>query len=157
MIALGIQELIKGDFTAVWQPVPKNVAAREVLVYLCAPISLASGIGLIWRCTAAVAARVLLASLIVWLMLWRVRAVFWARLAAALSVLQMGLFALLVWIPILMAGNGKAFQWGEFATTLALARPVGWWRIPTAAFPGSPRASRIGRQLWRLTDRQRPL
>ena len=46
LIALGIQGLIKGDFTAVWQPVPKGVPAREVLVYLCASISLASGIGL---------------------------------------------------------------------------------------------------------------
>jgi hypothetical protein len=31
----------------------------------------------------------------------------------------MGMFALLVWIPILAAGNVSAFHWGEFATTLA--------------------------------------
>lgn len=48
-----------------------------------------------------------------------------ARLAAALSALQMGMFALLVWIPILAAGNVSAFQWGEFATTLALTAS-GW-------------------------------
>jgi uncharacterized membrane protein len=229
MIALGIQGLVKRDFTTVWQPVPKDVPAREVLIYLCASISLACGIGLLWRRTAAIAARVLLVSLIVWLVLWRIRAVFvapllegtwslgdtlvmtaaawvlfatfasdwdrqhlafaagdnglriaralyglgllpfgyahfanvkgtaelvpgwlpwhvgWAyftggafiaaglailfavcaRLAAALSALQMGLFALLVWIPILMAGNVKAFQWGEFATTVALTA-AGW-------------------------------
>src|SRR5579859_4659639 len=80
MIALGIQGLIKGDFTTVWQPVPKDVPAREALVYLCASISLVCGIGLLWRRTAAFAARVLLASLIVWLLLWRVRAVFVAPL-----------------------------------------------------------------------------
>jgi uncharacterized membrane protein len=229
MIALGIQGLSKGDFTAVWQPVPKGAPAREVLVYLCASISLASGIGLLWRRTAALAARVLLASLVLWLLLWRVRALFlapliegtwscgktlvmaagawvlfatfatdwdrqrlgfatgdkgvriaralyglglipfgyahfanvkataglvpgwlpwhvgwayftgatfiaagvavlfgvYARLAAALSALQMGMFALLVWIPILVAGNVSAFQWGEFATTLALTAS-GW-------------------------------
>src|SRR5215813_12591523 len=80
MIALGVLGLIKGDFTVVWQPVPRGVPAREVLVYLCALISLASGVGLLWRRTAALAAGVLLASLIVWFLVWRVRAVFIAPL-----------------------------------------------------------------------------
>src|SRR5215470_5088125 len=80
MIALGIQGLIKGDFTVVWQPVPKGVPAREVLVYLCSLVSLASGIGLLWRRTAGSAARVLLALLVIWFLLWRVRALFIASL-----------------------------------------------------------------------------
>src|SRR5437588_13103513 len=63
MIALGILGLIKGDFTAVWQPVPKDVPAREALVYFSAFISLASGIGLFLQRAAATAARMLLASL----------------------------------------------------------------------------------------------
>ena len=45
MIGIGIQGLITGEFTTVWQPVPKGAPAREVLVYLCALLSLASGIG----------------------------------------------------------------------------------------------------------------
>src|ERR1051326_490753 len=72
MVGLGIQGLIKGDFTAVWQPVPKGVPAREILAYLWGFISLASGIGLLWQRTAAPAARVLLASLLLWLLLLRV-------------------------------------------------------------------------------------
>src|SRR5215471_3163182 len=76
MIGLGILGLIKGDFTVVWQPVPKGVPAREVLVYLSALVSLASGIGLLWRRTAAIAAGVLLAALVIWLLVWRIRAVF---------------------------------------------------------------------------------
>src|SRR5271170_4664369 len=72
MVALGILGLIKGDFTAVWQPVPKGVPARELLVYLCAFISLASGIGLLWRRAAAPAARVLLAFLLLWMLVLRV-------------------------------------------------------------------------------------
>src|SRR5271170_3827230 len=76
MVALGILGLIKGDFTPVWAPVPKGVPAREVLVYLCALISLASGIGLLWQRAAASAARVLLAYLLVWFLLWRVREIF---------------------------------------------------------------------------------
>jgi uncharacterized membrane protein len=69
LIALGILGLIEGDFTAICRPVPKDVPAREILVYLCAIISLASGIGLLWQCTAAIAARVLLAYLVLWLLL----------------------------------------------------------------------------------------
>ncbi len=239
MVGLGIQGLIKGDFTAVWQPVPKSVPARELLAYVCALLALTSGIGLLWRRTAGLAARLLLGTLVVWLLVWRVRALFiasllqgswsladtmalaaaawvlfawfatdwdrqhlgfatgdrglriarrlyglalipfgyahfanvkgtaglvppwlpwhvgWAyftggtfvaagvailvgwcaRLAAALSALQMGLFGLLVWVPILTAGSGKAFQWMEFATTLALTT-AGW--VVADSYRGTP-------------------
>ena len=75
-IALGIQGFVKADFTVIWRPVPDGAPAREALVYLCASISLACGIGLLWRRTAALAAVVLLAALILWFLLWRVHAVF---------------------------------------------------------------------------------
>jgi uncharacterized membrane protein len=65
MIWLGAMGLGKGTFVPVWEPVPEWVPAREALAYLCAFISLASGIGLLWQRTAAVAARVVFASLMV--------------------------------------------------------------------------------------------
>ena len=76
MIALGIQGLIKRDFAPIWEPVPEGVPARAVLIYLCALIPLASGMGLLWQRAAAAAARVLLAFLLLWLLLLRVPYIF---------------------------------------------------------------------------------
>src|SRR2546422_11259084 len=76
MVTLGILGLIQGDFTPTWSGVPKSVPARQVLAYLCALISLVSGIGLLWRRAAVVASRLLLSSFLVWLLLFRVSLVF---------------------------------------------------------------------------------
>ena len=69
MIAIGIGGLIKGDFTPVSDPIPQD---SHALAYLCSFISLTTGIGLLWQRTSAAAARVLFASLLLWLLLLRV-------------------------------------------------------------------------------------
>jgi hypothetical protein len=217
-IALGAMGLIKGDFTPVWAPVPKGMPGHVALAYLCAVVSLASGVGLLWSRAASVAARVLLGSLLLWLLLVRVPAMvrafnvdswfacaettvmtagawvlyawfagdkgvriarglyglallpfgyahfaylketaslvprwlpghvalaaltgsaFFAagagvlfrvvpRLAAALSALQIGLFTLLVWAPVVVAGP-NAFQWSELVVSCALT--AGAWVV----------------------------
>ncbi len=37
----------------------------------------------------------------------------YARLAAALSAFEIGMFTLLVWVPIMAAGSKDAYQWSE--------------------------------------------
>lgn len=69
---LGAMGLGSGAFVAVWQPVPAWVPARDALAYACAIISLATGIGLLLTRTAAVAARLVLGSLVLWLLVLRV-------------------------------------------------------------------------------------
>jgi len=219
MIGLGILGLIKGDFTPIWEPVPKGVPGRHVLVYFCAFISLASGIGLLWQRAAALSARVLLACLLLWLLLFRLLYLFpltvdtwwsasetavmvaaawvlyvwfaagdkglriarilygaalipfglahflylkntvslvpawlpwhpfwayfsggaliaaglavltgvYARLAAALSAFEIGMFTLLVWVPVVATGSKDAYQWSE--TVVSAALTAGAWVV----------------------------
>jgi uncharacterized membrane protein len=122
MIALGIQGLVTGTFTAVWQPVPRSVPGRDVLAYVCALLSLSTGLGFLLRRTAGIAARALLAGLIVWLLVWRA----WFLFAAPLIEGSWSFAATLVMI----AGAGVLFarfdtEWGRrlgFTPLLRTAR-----------------------------------
>ena len=104
MIGLGIMGFATGDFTQIWQPVPRWVPARTEVAYLCALISLGSGIGLLWRRSAPVASRVLLVSLLVWLLVLRLPNLFYqtplvlvAWTFGATAVMAAGAWVLLVW------------------------------------------------------------
>ncbi|MGH9587820.1 MAG: hypothetical protein ACRD3F_12770 [Acidobacteriaceae bacterium] len=230
MIGLGIIGLLDRGFVPVWNPAP-NVSAGGILVSLASVISLATGIGLLIRRMAGAAARLLFATFLLWLLLFRVPTfflvpafvacwsvapltvmlaaalvlyvgfatdwdrnhlsfvvgsnglriarslyglsliffgaahfidlkdtlslipnwlpghLFWAyftgcafiaagiailtnfcaRLAATLSVLQLTLFLVLVWLPIVAKGSRNPFQWSE--TVLNVALLAGGWVV----------------------------
>ena len=239
MITVGIVGLAQGDFTPTWSGVPQSFPARHVIAYLCAGISLISGIGLLFRRTALIASRVLLGTFVAWFVLFRVPLIlghptatgawwpagdtavmagaswvlytwfagdwdrqhlgfaacdkglriarvlyglglipfgiahftyldrtvafvpgwlpwhlFWAyftgaafiaagvalvagvyaRLAAALSALQMGLFTVIVWVPILIA-HPSAADWAEALSSFVLTA-AGW--VVADSYRGTP-------------------
>lgn len=70
MIGLGTVGLLHPDFVPVWNPAPKVPGALQI-VSLGALVSVISGIGLFIRPVAAAAARLLLATFLLWLVLLR--------------------------------------------------------------------------------------
>lgn len=125
IIALGILDLIKGNFSPVWQPVPKSVPGRELLVYLCAFIFLLSGIGLLWERTAAFASRVLLIYLLLWLLVLRVPQIFiasnidawWA--SCQITVLVAAAWVLYAWFATEWERQRLGFATGEAGVRVA--------------------------------------
>jgi uncharacterized membrane protein len=70
MIGLGIIGLLDRNFVPVWNSAP-NVSAGGLLVSAVSLISLAAGIGLLIRRMVGASARLLLATFLVWLLLFR--------------------------------------------------------------------------------------
>ena len=80
MVAVGVLGLVKNEYAAIWYGVPKGFPGGALLPYLCALVSLACGLGLLWPRTATLAARVLLAYLLLWMLLFKSRFILLAPL-----------------------------------------------------------------------------
>src|SRR5438132_6856506 len=67
MIGLGIIGLIYGNSALIWEPIPKTLPDRPVIIYLCAVIEIGTGIGLLLRPSVILACRVLFPFLLLWM------------------------------------------------------------------------------------------
>jgi uncharacterized membrane protein len=132
IIAIGVCGLAVGDFVAAWQPVPKALPAREPLAFLCAAGCIAAGAALPWARGAAFASGALLAAFLLWMVMFRVPAIFQAPTAAV-----------------------SYESWGECAVMVAAAWLI---RSRSAAKPASPwlafivgaRGKRVARSIFAL-------
>ncbi|HYB32852.1 MAG TPA: hypothetical protein VED45_05415 [Steroidobacteraceae bacterium] len=76
LIGLGMIGLIYGNSALIWEPIPKALPGRLVIIYLCAFIELGTGIGLLLRPSVILACRVLLPFLLLWLALLKLPGLF---------------------------------------------------------------------------------
>lgn len=125
LIGLGILGFVKADYVSMWAPLPKSMPA---LAYVCDVISLATGIGLLWKRSAAAAARVLLVFLLLWFLLVRVPGIFHAPSvetwwpACQIAVMTAAAWVLYVWFGSDWDKRQSAFASGH--TGLRCARIV---------------------------------
>lgn len=73
MVALGITGFLQHGFAPIWNPIPKWAPEHDRLVYLCCAATFVCGVGLLFRGTSALAARLLLTLFLIWLLAFRVR------------------------------------------------------------------------------------
>src|SRR5579871_6897285 len=71
LIGAGLLGIFSPDLMPLWNPVPGTGSAHVLLLYLGIGISFIAGIGLLVQRVAAMAARLLLAALLTWMLLFR--------------------------------------------------------------------------------------
>jgi uncharacterized membrane protein len=108
LAGLGVLGLIYGNSSEIWEPLPKSLPGRPVVVCSCSLILLAGGLGLVLRPFAVQACRVLLALLLLWLVLLK--------------------------LPPLLLAPKVAVGWESFAET-AILSAGGWCLFAAHAGP----------------------
>jgi uncharacterized membrane protein len=110
LIGLGVMGLVRPDAMPIWTGVPKSVPARAALVGLCAVLSIGSGLGLFWRRAAAITARVLLGSFVLWMLFFRVPLVFRSPTSSGVwwACGETGVMLAGAWVLVVkLAGDGN--------------------------------------------------
>lgn len=129
LVGLGVLGLIYGNSCEVWESIPKSLPGRPVVMYLCAVVALATGVGLLRRSSITLACRVLLPFLLLWLVLLK--------------------------LPALLTAPRVMVGWESFAETAALsaggwclfAARAGAWEQRHLGFAVGPSGVRAARLL----------
>ena len=129
MIVFGLVGFIEGKFAPIWAPVAQATPARELLIYLCAFVALAGGIGLLLKAASPIAARGLFVYLALWMLLFKVPFIFRAPLEEVSyqsngenAVWVAAAWVLAIWFASDAEKQRLGFVFGE--TGLRLARIV---------------------------------
>lgn len=119
MIAMGIVGLAKSGFAPIWAGVPQSLPDRQLLAYLCALVSLAGGVALLVKRTAATAAAILLLYLAAWTIAFKVPFIVRAPLVEGgyQSTGENLVFVAAAWV--LYAELGKRFLAGALGLRIA--------------------------------------
>jgi uncharacterized membrane protein len=125
---LGIMGLASGCFTAIWSGVPQAMPGRTAIAYLTAVVCLASGLALLWRNTAAIAARALLGYWLLWAIAFR--------------------------LPLLVREPTSSAVWWVCGETMVMMSGAwilyAWWGGPRDGRPGAIAAGDTGRRIARV-------
>ncbi len=128
MIGLGILALVKGEFPPIWSGAPNGLPGREALLYVCALVSLFSGVGLLWRRTAAASSATLLVCFLAWLLAFRAPGIFTAPTSSGMwwACGETALMVAAAWIlyaGFAAAGDGerRGFATGDASVRIARA------------------------------------
>lgn len=127
LIGFGIIGLIYGDASLIWEPIPKSLPGRALVIYFCSVVEIGTGIGLLLRPSLRPACRVLFPFLLLWLALLKL-----PRLLLAPQV------------------EGSWEEFGEMAATLAggwclFAAHAGNWERRHFGFAVGERGIRAAR------------
>ena len=71
LVGMGALGVSQHALTVMWEPVPAGVPGRAALAYVCAGVAMAAGVGLLFKRASSWAARLLLAYLLLWMLVFR--------------------------------------------------------------------------------------
>ena len=126
LAAIGILGLIRPDYAAIWDGIPKAWPGHTALPCLSALVALGCGLGLLWPRSATLASRILVAYLLLWMLVFKGRFIVLAPLqegsyqsAGENAVIVAGAWVLYAWLAGDWDRRHLAFATGDKGLRIA--------------------------------------